>query len=128
MTSMQSTGALDLAAAVERLPAWAQSHPAETYIDNVIAGRQVACKWVRLACERHRRDLLTAHDRGLHFNPDAAQYMLNIARFTRHSTGEWARQPVVLEPWQQANFWMLFGWKREGGTRRFRTCYDEEAR
>lgn len=128
MTSMQSTGDLDLAAAIERLPAWAQTHPAETYIDNVIAGRQVACKWVRLACERHRRDLLTAHERGLHFDPAAAQYMLNFARFTRHSKGEWARQPVTLEPWQQAKFWMLFGWKRADGTRRFRTCYDEEAR
>lgn len=128
MTSMQNTGAPDLVAAIERLPAWAQNHPAEVYIDNVIAGRQVACKWVRLACERHRRDLLTAHERGLHFDPNAAQYMLNFARFTRHSKGEWARQPVTLEPWQQAKFWMLFGWKRDDGTRRFRTCYDEEGR
>lgn len=128
MTSMQSTGDLDLAAAVERLPEWARSHPAEVYIDNVIAGRQLACRWVRLACERHRRDLLTAHERGLYFDPDAAQYMLDFARFCRHSKGEWAGRVVVLEPWQQAKLWMLFGWQRNDGTRRFRTCYDEEAR
>ena len=30
---------------------------AERYVDDVLSGRQVACKWVRLACERHRRDL-----------------------------------------------------------------------
>lgn len=128
MTNTQSICAADLVAAVDRLPEWARSHPAEVYIDNVITGRQIACKWVKLACARHRQDLLHGHERGLTFDPDAAQYMLDFARFCRHSKAEWARQPVILEPWQQAKFWMLFGWKRADGTRRFRSCYDEEAR
>ncbi len=128
MTITQSICAADLIAAVDRLPEWARTHPAELYIDNVITGRQIACKWVRLACERHRKDLLTGGERGLTFDPEGAQYMLDFAGFCRHSKAEWARQPVRLEPWQQAKFWMLFGWKRADGTRRFRACYDEEAR
>jgi phage terminase large subunit-like protein len=38
---------------------------AERYVEDVLAGRQVACKWVRLACERHVRDLETGAERGL---------------------------------------------------------------
>lgn len=102
--------------------------PAETYIDNVISGAQVACKWARLACERHRRDLADGHERGLWFDPDAAQHIIDFASFTRHSKGEWAGRVVTLEPWQQALLWMLFGWRRKDGTRRFRTSYWEVAR
>ncbi len=47
----------------------------------------------------------------------------------RHWKGEWAGQPVVLEPWQQWIVWSLFGWKRVvDGTRRFRTAYIEVPR
>lgn len=104
------------------------SHPADQYIDDVISGKQVACKWVRLACERHRRDLVDGPARGLHFDEGAGQHIIDFAAFTRHSKGEWARQPVVLEPWQQALLWILFGWHRADGTRRFRTSYWEVAR
>ena len=36
---------------------------AERYVDDVLSGKQVASRWVRLACERHRRDLETGADR-----------------------------------------------------------------
>ncbi len=108
--------------------ATAQLHPAEQYIDDVISGRQVACKWVRLACLRHRRDLTDGAARGLRFDANAAQHIIDFAGFTRHSKGEWARQPVVFEPWQQALMWILFGWYKTDGTRRFHTSYWEVAR
>lgn len=129
MTSTSSSpGNDDLLRAVETLPEWAATGPAETYITNVITGRQVACKWVRLACNRHRRDLLFGHERGLHFDPDAGQHIIDFARFARHSKGAWAGAVVVLEPWQHALLWILFGWKKENGTRRFRASYWEMAR
>jgi len=112
----------------EDWPEWAITHPAEEYIDNVIAGRVMACKWVRLACERHRRDLCEGAGRGLTFDPAWGQHVLDFARFCRHSKGEWAGQVVALEPWQQALLWMLFGWRRADGLRRFRTSYWEVAR
>lgn len=103
-------------------------HPAEQYVRNVLAGEVVACRLVRLMCERHRRDLVEGGQRGLRFDVDAAQHVLDFFLFLRHSKGEWARLQIELEPWQQACLWVLFGWYRADGTRRFRTSYWEIAR
>jgi len=101
---------------------------AERYVDDVLTGRQVACKWVRLACERHRRDLDNGKERGLWFDETTAKTAIAFFRLLKHSKGEWAGRPLILEPWQQFVMWSLFGWKREDGTRRFRTSYLEVAR
>lgn len=101
---------------------------AERYVDEVLTGKQVACRWVRLACERHRRDLETGHERGLYFDHAAAKVAIAFFSVLRHWKGEWGGRPIVLEPAQQ--FWIasLFGWKRQDGTRRFRTGYLEVGR
>lgn len=101
---------------------------AEQYIDDVLSGEVVACRWVKLACERHRRDLETGGERGLFFDASAAKLVVAFFNVLKHSKGEWAGQRIRLEPWQQAHLWMLFGWKRADGTRRFRTSYLEVAR
>ena len=101
---------------------------AEDYVDDVLSGREVACKWIRLACERHRRDLETGHERGLWFDETAAKVAVAFFRVLKHWKGEWAGRPVALEPFQQFAIWSIFGWKREDGTRRFRTVYWEIAR
>lgn len=103
--------------------------PAEQYLDDVLAGRQVAGRFVRLLAERHRADLEHGHERGLYFDPVAAQHVINFFQFLRHSKGEWAGQVMRLEPWQQALLWVLFGWMRtDTGKRRFRQAYIEVAR
>lgn len=44
--------------------------------------------------------------------------------FLRHSKGEWAGSPFVLEPWEAQLLRTAFGWKRRSdGTRRYRTVY-----
>lgn len=101
---------------------------AERYVDDVLSGRQLACRWVRLACERHRRDLETAHLRGLRFDEMAARIAIVFFGVLKHSKGEWAGQTVQLEPWQQFVLWVIFGWKKTDGTRRFQTAYLEVAR
>lgn len=101
---------------------------AEEYIDKVIGGEIVAGRWVRLMCGRHRRDLCEGAARGLHFDVGAAQHVIDFFLFLRHSKGEWAGQVIRLEPWQQAVLWVLFGWYKADGTRRFRTSYWEIAR
>jgi phage terminase large subunit-like protein len=98
------------------------------YIDDVLSGRVVTCRWVRLAVERHLRDLKEGPERGLFFDEKAAQHAIDFYQFLRHSKGEWAGQVFVLEPWEQFIEAMLFGWKRADGTRRFRTSYEEIAR
>jgi phage terminase large subunit-like protein len=101
---------------------------AERYVEDVLSGRIVACKWVRLACERHRRDLENGTERGLRFDETTAKTAIAFFRLLKHSKGEWAGRPLALEPWEQFTVWSLFGWKREDGTRRFRTSYLEVAR
>ena len=106
-------------------------HPAEQYAQDVINGKVIACKWVKLACERHVHDLQHAHERGFYFDPEAGQYVIDFISMLRHSKGKWGRgigELIILEPWQQFIIWVGFGWKRADGMRRFRTIYDEVAR
>lgn len=100
----------------------------QQYIDDVLSGQQVTCKWVRLAVERHQRDLETGAARGLRFDHGAAQHVIDFFGFLRHSKGEWAGSVVTLEPWQQFALAAVFGWMRADGLRRFRTAYLEIAR
>jgi phage terminase large subunit-like protein len=92
----------------------------------VIAGEIIACRFVKLACRRHLRDLAKGKRRGLVFDAPAAQHRIGFySTFLRHSKGEWARQPVELSPWQKFVIGSVFGWKRPDGTRRFRYVYEE---
>jgi len=81
----------------------------QQYIDDVLSGRQVVGKWVRLAVERHVSDLETGEDRGLSFSEKAARHVIDFFGFLRHSKGEWAGQPLVLQPWQAFIIGSLFG-------------------
>ncbi len=101
---------------------------AEAYVDDVLSGELVACRWVKLACERHRADLATGHERGLWFDETAARVAIAFFSVLHHWKGEWGGEPVTLDPCQQFWLWSLFGWKREDGTRRFRTAYLEVGR
>lgn len=102
--------------------------PAMQYADDVVSGRVVACRWVRLAVERHLNDLQTGHERGLYFDEDAAWHIIDFFQFCTHLKGEWAGKPIELEPWQQFFLWVAFGWMRADGTRRYRFAYLEIAR
>lgn len=102
--------------------------PAMEYAAGVMSGEIVACTWVRLAVERHLRDLETASERGLYFDEAAAWHIIDFFQFIHHLKGEWAGHPIELEPWQQFGLWVAFGWMRADGTRRFRFFYLEVAR
>ncbi|WP_196773626.1 hypothetical protein [Burkholderia vietnamiensis] len=68
---------------------------ANQYIDDVLAGRIVACKWVKLACERQRRDLARAEmgdpDFPYRFDNDAATRICEFIELLPHTKGRWAR-------------------------------------
>lgn len=103
-------------------------HPAVAYMRGVEDGSIPAGRLVRLAIERHVRDLVEGPERGLRWDRQAAQHAIDFFGFLKHSKGEWAGQPFLLEPWEQWLLWMIFGWKRADGLRRFRTAYIEVAR
>ncbi len=102
--------------------------PVAEYARAVLDGSIVAGRLVRLACERHLRDLDDGQERGIYWDQDAADRAIKFFSFLKHSKGEWAGQPFELEPWQKFIVGSLFGWMREDGTRRFRTAYDELGR
>lgn len=111
------------------LPLENSARVARQYIADILSGDVVACKWVKLFCERHVKDLKTAKKRGVYFDEGEAERVLRFFDFLRHSKGEWGGQPFILSPWQQAYLWVLFGWRKMAtGTRRFRISYLEVAR
>ena len=98
------------------------------YIDDVLFGTSPACKYLKLAVQRHLNDLEHGHERGLEFDPGAGQKAIDFIELLKHSKGEWAGKNLILEPWQQFSVWNIFGWKNADGTRRFNVAYNEEAR
>lgn len=108
---------------------------AAQYQDDILSGEIPACKWVKLACTRNRRDL----DRqGIDafpywFDPEAAHRICEMAEKLPHVKGPKAQiigeddegqpiwNPIELEPWQCWLLCTLFGWKRTSDDlRRFR--------
>lgn len=87
------------------------------YARAVIDGDIVTGDLVRLACERHIRDLEEAESKRLYFKVEAAEnsidFFPNYLVFTK---GRWGRKPFHLEPWQQFIIGSIFGWKRSYGS------------
>lgn len=107
----------------------AKLHPAEQYAADVIAGRIIACGYVRKAVERYYRDLDQSIEKGWYFDPRAADRAITFIQSLRHIKGEWAGKLVALEPWQQFVLWNVFGFRRSTtGYRRFKEFYLEVAR
>lgn len=91
---------------------------ATAYAQSVISGEVPACKWVRLACERHMRDLKSGLWR---WDVAAAEKAIGFLRLLRHYKGEYAGRPFEPLPWQCFGVGSIFGWKRiDNGLRRFR--------
>ncbi len=102
------------------------------YIDDVITGKEVACKWVKLSVQRHADDLVkseTDESFPYCFDEEAAARIIDFIGFCKHVKGELKGQFIHLEPAQQFVLACVFGWKhRVSGSRRFRYVYEEKAR
>ena len=114
---------------------------ATQYALDVVEGRVLACKFLRLACQRHLKDLVRTTSpaatapwpyvfnppltdtNGKEFRP--ADRVCRFAQLMPHIKGDWAarRQLIKLEPWQVFILSSIFGWvHRETGKRRFRVA------
>ncbi|TBC38296.1 terminase large subunit [Rhizobium ruizarguesonis] len=95
----------------------------------MLDGEIIAGPHVRNACRRHLADLAKGHERGLYWDDAAAT---RVFRFfeerLRLSDGQFDGKPFNLHPSQAFKLGSIFGWKREDGSRRFRTVYIEEGK
>lgn len=99
------------------------------YIDDVLSGRILACRWVRFACQRHLDDLQHGKERGLTFRKDKAAHAVKFFGFLKLWKGkEYKGREFVLAPHFVFITWVLMGWYRSDGLRRFRKAYIEMAR
>jgi len=107
----------------------AVSDPTSAYARQVVAGKILAGRMVRLACERHLRDLAEGNERELRFDKAAAakvfRFFENVLRLAE---GDFAGKPFKLESWQKFIVGSLFGWYGPDGHRRFRNAYVEIAK
>lgn len=99
---------------------------AEAYAKKVVAGKIPACKWIRLACQRHLDDKAAAKAKGFkyYFDPARAEKVAKFLQLLPHTKGKWAskRELIKLEPWQIFSVCIPFGWiRRKDNTRRYRT-------
>lgn len=103
-------------------------HPATAYAADVVSGAVVAGPWVRLAAQRHLRDLERAGTDEFPwvFDEARADKVIRFFRFVTLYEGPTAGEPFVLQPFQQFIVGSVFGWvHRDTGVRRFTTAYVE---
>jgi phage terminase large subunit-like protein len=110
---------------------------ATQYARDVVEGRIISCKWVKLAAQRHLNDLTLSnvgHWKYI-FNPELedtqgkkyfpAERVCRFAELMPHIKGDWAaqRKLIRLEPWQIFILTSIFGWvNRATCKRRFRVA------
>ena len=97
---------------------------ATAYAQEVVEGKIVACKWHRLACQRHLKNLtqvgsasfpyvwnpVLQNKAGRNYRP--AERVCKFAELMPHIKGDWAAagQLIKLESWQIFVLASIFGW------------------
>ncbi len=99
---------------------------ANQYVNDVLTGKILTCKFVKQACKRQREDL--KRDFKYEFNDELANRVCRFVELLPHIKGELAGKPIKLEGWQIFILTTLFGWVDEDGYRRYKTAYTEIAR
>lgn len=84
-------------------------HPTHQYAQDVVSGKKNVCKWVKLACKRHLKDL-TRTD--IWFDEKAANRFFRWSEIMRHYKGPEKGKPIVLDDWQRFIFGNAYGWKK----------------
>lgn len=99
------------------------------YAEAVVTGAIIAGPHVRNSCRRHLADLASGHERGLWFDEAAANFAFEFFETVLHlSEGQFEGKPFQLHPSQAFIIGSIFGWKKDGGTRRFRRAYIEQGK
>lgn len=93
----------------------------EIYYSMILNGEVTVSEKVRKLYKHFSEKLQEKEGRYL-FNRDKADYAVEfIERFCKHSKGQWAGKPVILEVWQKALISVLFGFvDRKTGKRQYK--------
>lgn len=96
------------------------------YARRVVDGKIVAGEFVRLACQRHLRDLKDGPKRGLKWDVVEADRAIDFFPSVLSITeGAKVGLPFELLPWHLFVVGSIYGWKDKNGLRRFRSVWLE---
>jgi len=98
---------------------------AEKYISDVLSRSVLVSETTRLTFERHQNDLLVAPENGWTFDKKAVQRVFDFCGFLKHCPDKKRWISFTPEPWQAAIIYIVFGWMKKDGTRRFNYAYIE---
>ncbi len=109
---------------------------ANRYVDDVLAGRVLACKWVKLACKRHRADLRASRRKDFRWRYDEyrAERFIRFHEGLPHVKDDFKghaahRECFHLEDWQCFIYCSIYGWvDKKEAFRRFNDAYVEVPR
>lgn len=96
------------------------------YANNVLDGKIIACKFIRMACER----FFALMENDLYeFRPDCVNRVISFIGILRHYTGRHAGKCFELQPWQEFIVASMYGfYVKEDGSRLVKSAYIEMAR
>lgn len=100
---------------------------AHRYARSVVQGKVIACRWVRLACQRHLSDLQRKRW-DFHFDEWYGNDVCDFIEKLPHIAGKWKTPNIHLEDVQVFLLVAIFGWRNAEGGRRFTNVYIEMAR
>jgi phage terminase large subunit-like protein len=98
---------------------------AEKYISSVLSGEIDLSTTTRLTFLRHASDLLVAPENGWYFDKKKAERVFDFCSLLKHSPDKRSWVTFDPEPWQAAIIYIMFGWHKKDGTRRFNYGYIE---
>lgn len=93
------------------------------YASDVLSGKQLACEYVKLACQRFFNFL---ENPDFEFRPKIVRKFVKFCRLLKQFTGEFNNKPLILEPWQEFVAANIFGfYYRDTDRRVTRNVYIE---
>lgn len=91
----------------------------QTYYNLIVGGQIVVSKKVRKQIDKLIEDLNNPSK--YHFDLEKATRPIEfVEKFCKHSKGQWAGKPVVLDLWQKAIIQSIFGFVDDKGIRKYR--------
>ena len=103
--------------------------PTTAFAWEVVNRKRIAGPFVRASCARHLRDLENGHERGLSWNLEKANKVINFfPDVLKLNGGEFEGLPFELLSWEKFVAGSIHGWMGSDGFRRFRAAYVETAK